>query len=199
MALALLKPEAWAQSTPAAGVQGRGSCNGDRGDRAKIASDAARGTPVKSRRRQLHLGSERTETSSQSSLQSARFAGRVSNRKTRVLIADDEPHVLQLLSDFLSGQGYDVTVVANGAAALSAVPTVQPDVILLDMVMPGLTGRDVFDALRGARVTVPVILMSGNKVALREGFFAVLAKPFDLGKLGEVVAAAVDLGQTPNV
>jgi len=123
----------------------------------------------------------------------------VSNRKTRVLIADDERHILQLLSDFLSGQGYDVTVVANGAAALSAVPTVQPDVILLDMVMPGLTGRDVFDALRGARVTVPVILMSGNEVALREGFFAVLTKPFDLGKLGEVVAAAVDLGRTPNV
>jgi CheY-like chemotaxis protein len=123
----------------------------------------------------------------------------VSSRNSRILIADDEPYVLQLLRDFLIGEGYDVTAVARGADVLSAVPTVRPDVILLDMLMPGLSGRDVFEALRRARVTVPVILISGNQVAAREGFFAVLAKPFDLGKLAEVVAAAVDLGRTPSV
>jgi CheY-like chemotaxis protein len=122
-----------------------------------------------------------------------------SRRNTRILIADDEPYVLQLLRDFLIGEGYDVTAVARGAEVLAAVPTVQPDVILLDMLMPGLSGRDVFEALRRASVTVPVILISGTEGIVREGFFAVVAKPFDLAKLAEVVAAAVDLGRTPRV
>jgi CheY-like chemotaxis protein len=120
-------------------------------------------------------------------------------RNTRILVADDEPYVLELLRDFLTGQGYDVTVVANGAEALDAVPAVQPDAILLDMMMPGLSGRDVLDSLRRANVTVPVILISGNQVTLREGFFAVLTKPFDLEKLEKVVAAAVDQGRTPSL
>ena len=120
-------------------------------------------------------------------------------RNTRILVADDEPYVLELLRDFLTGQGYDVTVVGNGAEALDAVPAIQPDAILLDMMMPGLSGRDVLDSLRRANVTVPVILISGNQVTLREGFFAVLTKPFDLGKLEKVVADAVDQGRTPSL
>ena len=46
-----------------------------------------------------------------------------------VLIADDEPHVRELLRDFLTGEGYAVVMVASGAAALETVPTFQPDVI----------------------------------------------------------------------
>jgi len=98
----------------------------------------------------------------------------------RVLIADDEPHVRELLRDFLAGQGYEVSAVATGAQALDAVPTFQPDVILVDMLMPGLPGRDVLDALRRAGVTVPAILISGNPDIVGEGFFGVLRKPFNL-------------------
>jgi CheY-like chemotaxis protein len=98
-----------------------------------------------------------------------------------------------MLREFLMSEGYDVTAVASGAETLGAVPTFQPDVILLDLIMPGLSGRDTFAALQGVAPAVPVILMSGNQVMVREGFFAVLTKPFDLKKLGDVVAAAVDL------
>jgi CheY-like chemotaxis protein len=45
----------------------------------------------------------------------------------RVLIADDEPHILALLSDFLTGQGYEVSAVATGAEALDAVPVFRPE------------------------------------------------------------------------
>ena len=116
----------------------------------------------------------------------------------RVLIADDEPYVRELLRDFLAGQGYEVTAVATGAEALDAVPTFQPDVILVDMLMPGLSGTDVLDALRQAGVTVPVILISGHQVTVREGFFRVLRKPFNLRTMAEVVAAAVAHGRTSS-
>ena len=116
----------------------------------------------------------------------------------RVLIADDEPPLLELLDIFLTGQGYEVATVATGAQVLDAVPTFQPDVILVDMRMPGLSGTDVLDALRRAGVTVPVILISGHQITVREGFFGVLRKPFNLRTMAEVVAAAVAHGRTSS-
>jgi len=117
---------------------------------------------------------------------------------SRVLIVDDEPHVRELLRDFLLGAGYEVTTVATGTEALAALPTIQPDVILIDMLMPGLSGTDVLDALHRAGVTVPVILMSGHPDIVREGFFGVLSKPFNLRTLTELVAAAMGPGRTPG-
>jgi len=116
----------------------------------------------------------------------------------RVLIVDDEPHVREMLRDFLEGTGYEVATAATGGQALDAVPTFQPDVILIDMLMPDLSGTDVLDALHRAGVTVPVILMSGHQAAAREGFFGVLMKPFNLRSLAEVVATAMGHGRTPT-
>ena len=113
----------------------------------------------------------------------------------RILIADDEPHVLELLRDLLFGEGYDVVTAATGAQVLDAVPTFQPDAIVVDMVMPGLSGRDVLDALRQTGITVPVILVSGRAHIVGDGFLGVLRKPFDLRMMSEVVAAAVGHGR----
>lgn len=112
----------------------------------------------------------------------------------RVMVVDDEPHLRELLRDFLTSERYEVATFATGAAALDAVSILQPDVILVDMLMPGLSGRDVLDALRRDGVTVPVILVSGTpqRVDVEEGFFRVLVKPFDLRTLAEVVAAALN-------
>jgi len=115
---------------------------------------------------------------------------------SRVLIADDEPHVRELLRDFLAREGYEVTTVGTGDEALDAVPTFQPDVLLVDMLMPGLSGRDVLVSLRQTGVTVPVILISGGPHVVAEGFFGVLEKPFNLRTMAEIVAAAVDHGRT---
>ena len=117
----------------------------------------------------------------------------------RVLIADDEPHIREMLRAFLGSEGYEVATAATGGEALDTVPTFQPDVILIDMLMPDLSGADVLDALHRAGVTVPVILISGHHQATaREGFFGVLSKPFKLRRLAEVVAAAVGHGRTPG-
>ena len=76
------------------------------------------------------------------------------------------------------------------------MPVFQPDVILTDMAMPGISGADLLDALRRAGVTVPVILISGTPITMPEAFFELLRKPFDLQKLAEAVTAALDHGRT---
>jgi DNA-binding NtrC family response regulator len=116
----------------------------------------------------------------------------------RVLIADDGPQVREWLRDFLTSQGYEVAAVATGAQLLDAVPTFQPDVIVLDMVLPDLSGTDVLAALRRGGLTMAVILISGHEIAVREGFFGVLQKPFKLRRLAELVAAAMGHGRTPG-
>jgi CheY-like chemotaxis protein len=97
----------------------------------------------------------------------------------RVLIADDVPEVLQLLRDALIESGYEVMTSTSGGEAIDAVPVFRPDVILVDMKMPGLSGMNVLDALRRAGLTVPVILISAQPPRAREGFFATIRKPFD--------------------
>ena len=114
----------------------------------------------------------------------------------RVLVVDDEAHVRDLLRDVLAAMGDEVITVASGVQALEAVPTFQPDVIMVDLMMPGLSGTDVRDALRRTGVTVPLILISGHQITTHEGFFDVLEKPFDLRKLAQTVTAAIAHGRT---
>jgi CheY-like chemotaxis protein len=110
----------------------------------------------------------------------------------RVLVVDDERQVRELLREFLTTVGDDVATAASGPEALEVVSGFRPDVILIDMVMPGMSGADVLDALRRSGLTMPVILISGQPIEMPEGFVALLRKPFDLRKLAEVVTAAVN-------
>lgn len=115
--------------------------------------------------------------------------------RARVLIVDDEAQIREVLRHFLTREGCLVSTVETGREALDAVPIFQPDVILVDMVMPGLSGADVLIALRRASVTVPVILISAHDVIVGEAFFRVLTKPINLRTLADVVAAAVEHGR----
>jgi CheY-like chemotaxis protein len=116
----------------------------------------------------------------------------------RVLVVDDERTLRELLRDFLSGDGYEVITVASGAEALEAAPTFQPDVILLDMSMPGMSGTEVLGALRRTGLTMPVVILSGTPQPAGQEFFGVLLKPFDLRKLAAIVAAAVVFRRSPG-
>jgi CheY-like chemotaxis protein len=115
---------------------------------------------------------------------------------SRVLVVDDERLVREMLRDFLTAVGDEVCTAASGTEALEVLRTFQPDVIIVDMVMPGMSGTDVLDAVRRAGLTVPVILISGYVTTIPDGFFAFLRKPFDLRKLAEVVTAAADHGRS---
>jgi two-component system, NtrC family, response regulator AtoC len=119
-----------------------------------------------------------------------------SNKEThgRILIADDEPSIVELLTDLLHGEGYDVAGVASGTAVLEQL---QGDhdfgLLLVDLQMPGLSGLDLIERLRKDGIDTPVILITGqgtSSVAIRAmqiGAYDYLNKPFDLDEVLVVV------------
>jgi two-component system, OmpR family, KDP operon response regulator KdpE len=106
----------------------------------------------------------------------------------RILIADDDPQILRALRITLAARGYEVTVAADGTAALDAATRTHPDIVVLDLGMPGLTGVQVIEALRGW-TQVPILVVSGrteswDKVeALDAGADDYVTKPFAADEL----------------
>lgn len=106
----------------------------------------------------------------------------------RVLVVDDEPPILRSLRLILAGHGYDVVAVPSGEAALEEIGRRLPDVILLDLMLPGIDGLDVCRRVR-ERSSLPIIVLSARgeesvKVqALDLGADDYLTKPFGAGEL----------------
>ena len=115
----------------------------------------------------------------------------------RVLVVEDELRVGAMLREVLVELGYIVKVAVRGAEALQLVPVFEPDVVLLDLVMPGMSGVEVLDHLRRDRPTLRVVIMTANEdiagapATLRDEVFGYLRKPFRIDVLAGVVAAAV--------
>ncbi len=80
----------------------------------------------------------------------------------RVLIADDEPNVRRMLASLLRSEGFRVQEADSGDACLLALREFEPDVILLDLLMPGRTGLETLVELKRAATDVPVVMMSGR-------------------------------------
>jgi two-component system response regulator MprA len=106
-----------------------------------------------------------------------------------VLVVDDDPPVRRMLERTLSAEGHAVTTAADGGAALAAVEREAPDLVILDVAMPGLDGLAVTQRLRGKGVTAPILLLTArDAVADRvEGLDAgaddYLTKPFAVEEL----------------
>ena len=121
----------------------------------------------------------------------------MSSSLARVLVVDDEPRVAAVLHDALIDLGYAVQVAVNGAEALRLVALYQPDVVLLDLSMPNVSGDVVLERLRDTDPALPVIVVTGNADAerarstLARGAFDYVSKPFDLEILARILAAAV--------
>jgi DNA-binding response OmpR family regulator len=115
----------------------------------------------------------------------------------RLLIVDDEEPVVEVLSDYFSGQGYQVAIARNGAEALAAVRRSRPDLVLLDVRMPGIDGVEVLRRIRALDAALPVIMVTANedvalaRETLKIGAFDYVAKPFDFAYLDRTVAAAL--------
>jgi DNA-binding response OmpR family regulator len=105
--------------------------------------------------------------------------------KPKILLVDDEQAITANLSPFLERSGFIVTVAADGEAALAQVPSFAPDLIVLDILMPRLDGRETLRRLRQAGDWTPVILLTQvgesteRAMALEEGADDYLNKPFD--------------------
>ncbi len=112
-----------------------------------------------------------------------------------VLVVEDDPSIAEFVEWVLGDEGYRAVVVATGEAALQQVATERPALILLDMILPGMSGTAFLHALRERYAPgIPVILMTAARDELvQEGVQAegVLLKPFELDALlGEVERVA---------
>jgi len=109
--------------------------------------------------------------------------------RAKVLVADDERQIRDLLSEFLTSEGYEVLLASDGEEATGLAEREYPDVILLDVKMPGIDGIEVCKRLKAEPKTqfIPVIMITGyvdNKMAAIEaGADDFVNKPIDLVEL----------------
>jgi len=107
----------------------------------------------------------------------------------RVLVVEDEPALARGLADHFHDEGYDVRVIGRGDQAVSAVREFQPQLVVLDILLPGRSGLDVLRELRAAGDRVPVLMLTARGelvdrvVGLELGADDYLAKPFALREL----------------
>ncbi|MEA1949695.1 MAG: sigma-54 dependent transcriptional regulator [Thermodesulfobacteriota bacterium] len=106
-----------------------------------------------------------------------------------ILIVDDEPSILQSLSGLLSDEGFEVLTAANGYEALKIVDTKFPDLVLLDIWMPGIDGIETLKEIKKDNPYIQVIIISGHGTietavkATKLGAFDLIEKPLSIDKI----------------
>jgi two-component system nitrogen regulation response regulator NtrX len=106
-----------------------------------------------------------------------------------VLIVDDEPSILQTLSGLLSDEGFDVATAANGYEALKVIDADSPDLVLLDIWMPGLDGIETLKEIKKDNPHIQVIIITGHGTietavrATKLGAFDLIEKPLSIDKI----------------
>ena len=108
-----------------------------------------------------------------------------------ILVVDDEPAIQALFDDILTEEGYAVQTTGTGQDALALYQTIRPDLMFIDIMMPGMDGITLCQliAIIPSLTTPPMILMSGGtRIAVTNGpHQAFLAKPFDLTTLLDLI------------
>ena len=125
----------------------------------------------------------------------------------RILVVDDEPDITALVAYHLAKAGYRVSTAANGADALKAAAEHRPDIVVLDLMLPGLSGLDVLQTLRKQDETrdVGVIMLTARREeadrirGLSLGADDYLTKPFSPNELTLRVAAIIRRLSAPSV
>jgi CheY-like chemotaxis protein len=117
-----------------------------------------------------------------------------SNVKT-VLVFDDEPVLRTIVREILHEEGYAVIEAADGRVMLEIMARERPDLVLMDVMMPGIDGREAYRQLRSnpEHRDVPVVMMSAGvrPIRLDPSIAGFMAKPFDVTQLVELVARLI--------
>jgi len=109
----------------------------------------------------------------------------MSRQNPSILLADDDPNIVDSLAPFLERAGFHVLIVSDGQAAFERAQSHHPDLIILDVLMPRMDGRETLRRLRRLNMWTPTILLtqvgeaSERALALEEGADDYLNKPFD--------------------
>lgn len=118
----------------------------------------------------------------------------------KILIAEDDRAILTAVADLLESEGYEVISSPDGAGALELFRKTSPDLVLLDIMMPGINGYDVCRAIRGENAAVPVIMVTAKGqevdrvVGLELGADDYIVKPFGMAELLARVRAGLRRG-----
>ncbi|MBA2307971.1 MAG: response regulator transcription factor [Pseudonocardiales bacterium] len=116
--------------------------------------------------------------------------------KSRVLVVDDDPALAEMLTIVLRGEGFETAVVADGTRALPALRELRPDVVLLDLMLPGMNGIDVCRAIR-SESGVPIVMLTAKTdtvdvvLGLESGADDYVMKPFKPKELVARIRARV--------
>lgn len=103
--------------------------------------------------------------------------------KARVLVVDDDPALAEMLTIVLRGEGFETTVVGDGTKAMPALREMRPDLVLLDVMLPGMNGIDVAKAIR-TESGVPIVMLTAKSdtidvvLGLESGADDYIVKPF---------------------
>ena len=106
-----------------------------------------------------------------------------------ILVVDDEPAILDMIAELLGYEGFEVVTTSQGSVALARAKADPPALILLDLMMPGMSGWQVIDALKASPQTraIPIVVLSARRdlpaTAKELGIAVFLTKPFDLDEL----------------
>ncbi len=117
---------------------------------------------------------------------------------TRVLVVDDDPDLCESLRDRLSTLGFQVTLAENGPEALRLVREESPSIVLLDLVLPGMDGMAVLEAVRRDEPDTVVVVITAHGTiaraveAMKKGAYDFVTKPFDARHLEIVLAKALE-------
>lgn len=115
---------------------------------------------------------------------------------TRVLLVDDERHFVEPLSERLISRGYDVGVAFSGEEAISKVEQDGWDVVVLDVLMPGMNGEETLERIKKIRPLVEVIMLTGHATVesaiqgMKLGAYDFLMKPTELSDLTKKIDKA---------
>ena len=109
----------------------------------------------------------------------------------KILVVDDDRSLCDLITDLLTGEGYEVTCAHDGLEALAAIEGDPPDLILSDVWMPRLDGLGLAARLAERRLGIPVVLMSAAHRPRQPLGQAFVPKPFDIDLLVGVVGRAL--------
>jgi DNA-binding response OmpR family regulator len=118
-----------------------------------------------------------------------------------ILLADDDEHLLRGLEFNLKRQGYRVITATNGTKAASLAARHAPQLVILDVIMPGMDGIEVCREIRGRNARTPILMLSAKaeredrEAAAEAGANAYLTKPFKLASLLTAIRELIDDGQ----
>ena len=113
----------------------------------------------------------------------------------KVLVVDDEPNILRMVAQYLTTENFTVEMASSGMEALGKVDTFGPELILLDVMMPGMDGFEVLDKIKSnpQHSTTPVIMLTARDQSAdvlkgyQSGATAYQVKPFDMDELLETI------------